>query len=229
MATPYVTILRNVVPSTQELAVEEMRARRRPALVVAQNQTAGRGRSGNEWWQAPRATAPSLAFPGDTFDVDETFPLAVGLAVHQAIAEVLTVQVVLKWPNDLEHLGKKIGGILVERDEQRIVVGCGLNLYWPDPPATAGALFADDPGPHVGEEVARLWATQILATAGFWDRDAYLEACSMLGTVVSWVPDGRGVVETVDDRGGLVVATAAGSVTLRSGEVRRVRLLSDDA
>ncbi|MCP3995507.1 MAG: hypothetical protein GY722_10640, partial [bacterium] len=127
------------------------------------------------------------------------------------------------WPNDLEVEGAKVGGILVERNEQRVVVGCGLNLFWPDAPATGGALADADPGPDVGGRIARAWVDQLLAAGGGWDRSEYLAACSTVGAEVTWKPDGRGSVETIDDRGGLVVATAHGRVTLRSGEVRRLR------
>ncbi len=223
MATPYVTIVRTVVTSTQDLAAGELAVRGRPVLVVAQEQTAGRGRSGNDWWQATRATAASLAFPVTLFDIDETFSLAVGLTVRAAILDAIGVQVELKWPNDLEVEGAKVGGILVERNEQRVVVGCGLNLFWPDAPATGGALADADPGPDVGGRIARAWVGRVLAAEGAWDRSAYLAACSTVGAEVTWKPDGRGLVETVDDRGGLVVATAHGRVTLRSGEVRTLR------
>ena len=225
MATPYVTIVRNVVASTQDLAADELMAEGRSTLVVADSQTAGRGRSGSDWWQAPRATGASLAFSAGAIDVSDTFSLAVGMAVRAAIMEVLAVRVDLKWPNDLEIGGRKVGGILVETNEQRTVVGCGLNLYWPDPPGTAGALTGEDPGAGIGEQLARSWATQILETAGEWDRDGYLKACSTLGAEITWLPDGRGRAETVDDLGGLVVATASGHVTIRSGEVRMVRSL----
>lgn len=229
MATPYVTIARSVVTSTQDIAADELAAHGRPVLVVAQEQTEGRGRSGNDWWHAPRATAASLAFPASLLEVDETFSLAVGLAVRSAIADTLGIQSALKWPNDLEIRGDKVGGVLVERNEHRVVVGCGLNLYWPDRPAGVGALCESDPGSNLGEAIARSWADRLFETGGAWDRSAYLAACSTIGADVTWHPDGKGRVETVDDRGGLVVATGHGTTTLRSGEVRAVRSISGEA
>lgn len=223
MATPYATIVRNVVGSTQDLAVAELRRSDRPVLVVAAEQTSGRGRGGNEWWQASRAVAASLAFPPGTIRVAETFSLSVGLAVRAAIRQVVAVDVDLKWPNDLESSGCKVGGILVERSEERVVVGCGLNLYWPEAPPGVGALLATDPGVAAGREISELWAAAVLDDGGSWDRSAYLEACSTIGAEITWVPDGRGTAVTVDDRGGLVVETESGTVSLRSGEISAVR------
>ena len=223
MATPYVTIVRNVVGSTQDLAADELQHNDRPVLVVAARQTAGRGRSGNEWWHAPRAVAASLAFSAERFPIEDTFSLAVGQAVRAAIRAAVSVDVGLKWPNDLELAGSKVGGILVERDEHRVVVGCGLNLCWPEPPAGARGLLVVDPGDHIGQKISELWATAVLESAGAWDRVAYVEACSTLGEDITWVPAGRGTAVTVDDRGGLVVDTDNGRVVLRSGEVRAVR------
>jgi biotin-[acetyl-CoA-carboxylase] ligase BirA-like protein len=223
MATPYVTIVRDVVPSTQDLAAGELVNSAVPVLVVAHEQTTGRGRRGNQWWQAPRAVAASLAFPAHRFPIEDTFSLAAGLAVRAAIDTVCHIAVELKWPNDIERNGLKVGGILVERDEERVVVGCGLNLFWPDPPDRAAGLLAEDPGAHLGVTISQMWATQVLVGEGRWDRSAYLEACSTIGAQVTWRPDGWGRVVDVDHDGALVVDTDTGQVTLRSGEVHTVR------
>jgi biotin-(acetyl-CoA carboxylase) ligase len=223
MATPYVTVICNVAASTQDLAVAEMRSRGVPVLVVAAEQTAGRGRSGNVWWQATRGVAASLAFSPNRVPVVETLPLAVGLAVRRAVAIVLDVAVALKWPNDLERAGRKVGGILVERSDDNVVVGCGLNLFWPDAPEGAGGLVDSDPGSDPGIAISESWATRVLEDGGHWDREDYLAACTTVGLEVTWEPAGRGTALTVDDRGGLVVATEAGETTLRSGQVNTVR------
>ncbi len=223
MATPYDTIVLDEVTSTQDLATAELHRRSRPVLIVANRQTQGRGRSGKPWWQAPHGVAASLAFSADTFAVQETFSLAVGLAVRSAIAALADVAIDLKWPNDLERNGRKIGGVLVERDEQRTVVGCGINLSWPQPPPGAGALLDGVPSPTIGIEISKAWAHDVLHSQGRWDRTAYRAACSTLGAQLTWDPDGRGVATDIDADGGLVVSTASGATTLRSGAVRMVR------
>ena len=223
MATPYVTVVRNAVTSTQDIAAEMLQTSSVPVLVIAANQSAGRGRIGNEWWQATHAVAASLAIPNDLFAIDDTFSLAVGQAVRSSIAEVLSVVVDLKWPNDLMLAGQKVGGVLVERNGERSVVGCGLNLYWPDAPEGAGSIVDVDPGETAGRAISEGWAAAVLESKGRWNRDDYLQACSTIGAEVTWQPSGYGTVVTVDELGGLVVATESGEVILRSGEVSTIR------
>ena len=227
MATPYVLIERNVVPSTQDLAEAEQRKARRPVLVVAAKQTAGRGRTGNSWWQAPGGVAASLALDVAAIHELGTLTLAVGLAVRNAVEEATGIATDLKWPNDIERNGQKVGGVLVERRDSVVIIGCGLNLFWPYPPHGAGSLFADEPAAYVGCDISGAWANEIIATRGRWDRDTYESACSTLGERITWEPGGEGLAEGVADDGGLVVATADGPVTLYSGEVRTVRASGD--
>ncbi len=223
MATPYVAISFDEVGSTQDVAAEQLMESSIPVLIVARRQRTGRGRHGNEWWQAPRAVAASLAFRDPALPVAESFSLAVALAIRTAVSQVSGIDVALKWPNDLEVAGQKVGGILVERDETRTVVGCGLNLWWPEPPEGATGIYQDDPGDDVGMTISRAWTDHLFATGASWDRAAYLDACSTLGKDVTWEPDGSGNAVDVDSDGGLVVATAAGRTTLRSGEISTVR------
>ena len=223
MATPYVAISFDEVGSTQDVATERLVDNTLPVLIVARRQLAGRGRHGNEWWQAPRAVAASLAFRGPALPVAESFPLAVALAIRTAISQVSGIDVALKWPNDLEIADRKVGGILVERNAWRTVVGCGLNLWWPDPPPGVTGVYADDPGDAIGMRISCAWADHLFASSGAWDRAAYLRVCSTLGKDVTWQPNGSGTAIDVDADGGLVVATAAGRITLRSGEISTVR------
>jgi BirA family biotin operon repressor/biotin-[acetyl-CoA-carboxylase] ligase len=229
MATPYVTIVRDVVSSTQDLAAAALADAGRVSLVVAHEQTAGRGRTGNPWWQATRAAAASLALPAELREVDQTFPLGVGLAVREAIHVHLGREVGLKWPNDIVCEGAKVGGILVEARDGMLVVGCGLNLFWPDPPDGAGALCGNDPGADLGLRLSRAWADYVLSDEFAWDRDSYLAACETLGSTIEWEPNGAGLAVGIDADGGLIVDTAQGRLTLHSGEVRTVRYLSDGA
>ncbi len=229
MATPYVTIVRDVVGSTQDLAAAKLADVGRPVLVVAHEQTAGRGRTGNPWWQAERAVAASLAMPHGLLDIDGSFSLAVGLAVREAVGERLGSVVGLKWPNDIVRDGLKVGGILVEIDDGGVVVGCGLNLFWPDSPERVGALCEEDPGAELGLELSQGWVGRVLGPGFAWDGEAYRAACETLGSRIEWAPAGAGVAVGISDDGGLIVETEVGRVTLRSGEVRTIRSVNDGA
>jgi len=222
MATPYVRVELGTVISTQR----EARARFEglPLLVTAEGQTGGRGRLGRDWIQAPRAVSASLAVePGWPESRMGVLPLIAGLAAGEAAGKSVS----LKWPNDLILGGRKIGGILIEAAGPLVVVGFGLNLWWPDPIEGAGALLGIDPGPRVPGRVAEQWADDFLERMakgpGGWGREEYSSACSTLGMQITWEPDGSGTAVAIGGDGGLVVSTPGGEVVLDSGEISEVR------
>lgn len=110
-----------------------------PTLLIAAQQTAGRGRAGRSWLSAPGSTLMfSLAwkFSGPLTRL-VGLPLAVGVALAEAMT-ALGAPVALKWPNDLIKDGAKLAGILVETrsiagvENVWTVIGVGLNLRMPD-------------------------------------------------------------------------------------------------
>jgi len=224
MATDYVTVVVESVPSTQDLATAEYERTGETVLVVAGAQTEGRGRLGRTWWQAPRALFSSLALTS-TWPADRRalVTLVAGLSVRKSIHEHTGVSVGLRWPNDLVVLDAKVGGILTEAAGDRVVVGCGLNLWWPEPAEGAAGLLDADPGPGFAEPLARAWAEDLFerleSAPENWDRDEYREACVTLGRQVSY-RSGSGIAADVTDEGALLVETGAGPITIASGEVR---------
>jgi BirA family biotin operon repressor/biotin-[acetyl-CoA-carboxylase] ligase len=216
MATPYLQLWDEEVPSTQDRARAELG--RLPVVVAAQRQTAGRGRGGADWLNAPRALAVSVAFRRPDDDV-RPFSLMAGVAASRSIQGVA-----LKWPNDLMLGELKVGGILVERAEE-IVIGLGLNLWWPDPPPGVGAVETVDPGPELHARVAGLWAAELMAMveADGWPAEEYRAACMTLGRDITWEPAGRGRAVDVAEGGGLVVETEGKRETITSGAVHHIR------
>jgi BirA family biotin operon repressor/biotin-[acetyl-CoA-carboxylase] ligase len=110
--------MRKSVSSTQDVA----RALPIGSIVVADHQTAGRGRL-NRRWESPRGTALLASF------VLPPNPL-LSLAAGVAAAEACGGGVKLKWPNDLLLGGGKVGGVLVEATPTKAVCGIGINLTW---------------------------------------------------------------------------------------------------
>ena len=129
------------LPSTNDLALRLAADPdvRTPTLVVAQQQTAGRGRGANRWWSAPGALTFSLLVERARFGLSEgragPLSLAVAVAVCDAL-EPLAAQATwqIRWPNDVLVDGRKIGGILIELPNPgsaappRAVIGVGLNI-----------------------------------------------------------------------------------------------------
>jgi BirA family transcriptional regulator, biotin operon repressor / biotin---[acetyl-CoA-carboxylase] ligase len=227
MATPYSVIRRYETGSTQDDAREAYAGR--PVIVIADRQVSGRGRSGVGWLTAPRAVAASVAFepawePGRW----SVIPLVAGWAVREAVDH----RVRLKWPNDVLLRGEKAGGVLVEAALGVVVAGCGLNLWWPDPPDGMIGLHDTDPGPDAVEPAGLAWAERLLdatsPTSAGWDLDLYRQVCDTIGRRVAWEPDGTGLATGVAPDGGLQVETAAGMIVLRSGAVRHVRPAGGD-
>ncbi len=226
LATRYSLISVDTVPSTQDVARLAFRDdRSRPVLVTAKRQEAGRGRTGIGWINADRAVAASLAFDAPATPHLGTIPLVAGLAMRSALDEV-GVRVMVKWPNDLMDVdGVKVGGILSESDGEIVVIGAGVNLYFENAPAGMAGCFPSDPGRHVAERVATIWADRLLdalASDRPWNRKAYREASMLLGAPITW-EGGSGTAVDVADDGALVVAVGTERVELHSGAVRLVR------
>lgn len=222
MATPYSLQVYDEVTSTQDIAAAALVDE--PVLVVAGRQTEGRGRSQRTWESAPRAMAASLAIH-PVWEVGSwpLIPLVAGLAA----SDVLEGDVGLKWPNDLLMGKKKVGGILVEGSGGVLVVGCGLNLWWPEPPEGVGARWVEDPGPSAVVETARAWADRLLErlSAGpeEWGRSRYLERSVTVGKSVTWEPAGQGRAVDIGNDGSLIVDTGQGMQHLIAGEIRHLR------
>ncbi len=218
MATPYLQMIVEDVPSTQDLARSEFADL--PQVVIAPGQSEGRGRSGATWENADRALAVSVAWRVADADF-RPFSLMAGLAALRTFGGVVR----LKWPNDVLKDGKKVGGILVERADAVVVAGMGLNLFWLEPPDGAGSLNTDDPGPESFKEPGALWAAEFmgLVDGDGWPIDDYRDACETLGRNITWEPDGRGKAVDIAESGALLVENEAGISELVSGAVRHIR------
>src|SRR5918998_2162206 len=155
MGWPFVRtmIARDVVESTSDLARELVVEDRYdlPLTVWAARQTQGRGRGENTWW----SDAGSLTFTigidpaSHAIGIEQESRLALASAV--AVIDALTptapgASLGIRWPNDVEVDGRKLGGILPERvmtpSGPRILIGIGLNVAtrMADAPAEVGRM-----------------------------------------------------------------------------------------
>ena len=122
-------------------------------IVVADHQTAGRGRSERRW-ESPFGTALLVSF------VLRPNPL-LSLAAGVAAAEACGSEVRLKWPNDMLLDGRKVGGILVETTPRKAICGVGINLTW----APAGAAELDQPRDVLFERLSERIGVRIASSA----------------------------------------------------------------
>jgi BirA family biotin operon repressor/biotin-[acetyl-CoA-carboxylase] ligase len=190
------------VSSTQDAA----RALPIGSIVVADHQSAGRGRLDRKW-ESPPGTALLVSF------VLRPNPL-LSLAAGVAAAEACGAAVRLKWPNDLLLGGAKLGGILVEASPSKAICGIGINLSWSPPGAASLNQERDQLLGRLRVEIER-WSSarpevvlarwrELSATLG---RQVRVE---LAGTVI------EGVAEDIGPGGELIVdgvPVTVGSVT----------------
>ncbi len=137
--------------------------------VVAETQTAGRGRRGRVWQDVPGASLLCSMILRTALAPARlpTLSLAAGVAVAEALISTAGVDARLKWPNDVRVGARKIAGVLLERHGVAVLLGIGVNVAQRAVPAELAA--------H---------ATSIAIEGGRADRDAILEA--VLAAVAHW-------------------------------------------
>lgn len=108
---------------------------REGSVVVADEQTAGRGRQGRSWFSpaGENIYLSLLLTPRLPLESPSSITLVMGVAIAEALEELCDLPVQLKWPNDLQIHGRKVGGILSEleipsEELPRLIVGIGLNV-----------------------------------------------------------------------------------------------------
>ena len=197
-------------------------------VVIADAQTAGRGRYGRTW-HSPAGSglyvSVVLGMPaegGDASRVTSLLTLAAGVGLAEAIERVGVLRVSIKWPNDLIVSGRKVGGILAERTAQpsSIILGFGLNVRAIEfPPALMDrATTLEVELGHTVDRAVLCAASLVALSRRYHDLlagrfDAILDAWRQRafqheGASVAWrTPQGRhqGVTRGIDDDGALLV------------------------
>lgn len=240
-----------VVPSTGSTNDDlRDRATQEPdfSVLVTDDQRAGRGRSGREWVAPAGRTLAISVLLTPSFGVERFgwIPLIAGVAMVRAVRVALPGRPVgLKWPNDPQVDGRKIGGILAELVPAGVVVGAGLNVAFTAdelPTPTATSLLVEGAGPR--DALADLALSSYLRalrelydrlTAAGGDAEAsgirslVVAECRTIGRDVRVeLPDGsavHGVATGIDRDGRLEVQPSDGSATLAvaAGDVTHLR------
>ncbi len=218
-------------------------------VLVAESQTAGRGRMGRSWISAPGASLTfSVLLRPTSVPAPRRgwLPLMAGVAVACAVRDVSGVAAVLKWPNDVLAGSRKLAGILAEQSGDAVVIGIGLNVATPAdalPVSPAGlpatSLLVE--GAAVAREALLAGILRELERryAAFRDDPdperaglltEYRALCATLGRSVRVeLPGGGGVLagvaEDIDADGCLLVAPSSGATpaAVSAGDVIHIR------
>ena len=211
------------------------------AVVVADAQTAGRGRRGRTWFSphgsglyVSTVLAPARARI-DPRRATTLLTLAAGVAVAEGIQSSTGLNVDLKWPNDVYASGRKLAGVLAEAVRDVVVLGYGINLnvsaFPPDLRDRVTSLegqtgLAPDRAQVLVETLAALASRYGDLLAGRFDAilDAWrVRAPAAMGARVRWTAGSvaqSGVTAGVGDDGALLVRTERGIERVVGGEVQ---------
>jgi BirA family biotin operon repressor/biotin-[acetyl-CoA-carboxylase] ligase len=212
-------------------------------VVIAEQQTAGRGRQGRSW-AAPRGRALTLSLlrrlaPHAPSAELELLPLAVALAVCDACEAIAPVRCRIKWPNDVWIAERKIAGILIETRpaDHWTVIGIGLNVdtdeqqLEPHLRETATSLRIETRTPVDRDPALAALLDALAARLSELEQQgggqgllaAYRERDLLRGRRISWSAGERrlaGDAQGVDERGNLIVIADKGDrLALKAGEV----------
>ncbi|MDM9619703.1 biotin--[acetyl-CoA-carboxylase] ligase [Rhizobium sp. S96] len=228
--------------STNSECLARARAGDRGLLwITAEKQTGGRGRRGRPWVsERGNLYASLLLIDAAPMERLGSLPLAIAVAVHQAVRAVLPASaepLEVKWPNDILIGRKKTCGILVEGESlpdgrHALVIGIGINVsVMPDNPLYPVTCLREQGSAASPEELfAHLFAAMAEALAA-WDRGRGIReitarwrevACGIGEKITVNLPDRSisGHFSGIDDNGLLMLDTGAGRMmTIAAGDV----------
>ncbi len=196
-----------------------------PSAIIANSQTAGRGRRGNSFY-SPKNTGLYMTVIFEAPESCELLTVKAAVAVCKAL-EKRGISPKIKWVNDLFYHSKKVCGILSERfvcDSKTIVsVGIGINLkteFFPDELPMAGSINLECNKTELAQEIALGLISDIPSKDIIYE---YRKRLFILGKEVSFTQNNKlysAIAVDINESCNLVVKHADGSYeTLSSGEI----------
>jgi len=198
--------------------------------VVAETQTAGRGRRGRVWRDTPGASLLLSIILRTSLPAARvaTLSLAAGVAVAEALIAVSGVEARLKWPNDVLVGGRKIAGVLLERQSDVVILGIGINVSHASVPEELVEHATSIAGEGGRADRQAVLATLLDGIAG-WRRRLEREGfdpvrarwtalAGMLGRRIT-VDGVVGTALGLDGDGALLMDTDAGTTRILAGDV----------
>lgn len=194
-------------------------------VVLADEQTAGRGRAGKTWASAPDSGIwlTLVERPGDISGI-EVLSIRVGLRIAEALDRFASEPVRLKWPNDLYAETGKLGGILVEARWREaslewVAIGVGINVRQPENVSGAGALEPGTLRLDVLSELVPAVRVAAAVTGALTAEEIEEFNARDLARGRSCVEPARGRVVGINGAGELLVALADSVAPFRSGSL----------
>lgn len=232
-------VYRTSTSSTQDVARSEGEAgAAEGTAVLAEEQTAGRGRMGRAWVSPAGTNLYLTLVMRPTVKQLRSLTIVAPLAVTEAVEEATGLSPAIKWPNDVLIEGRKLAGVLIESElagqsVKYALVGIGVNVNLEVERVPEIAEIATSLRREVGREVSREAVLAALlnrfeelyqeASRGRSVYEAWRSRLETLGRAVKVTFAGQveeGVAEEVDEEGSLVLRRADGSrVTIAAGEV----------
>lgn len=214
------------------------------AALLAEHQSAGRGRNGRSWSAPPRsqiALSVGVSAAGVPPSVWGWLPLLTGVALVDAVRATTGIEAGVKWPNDILVGTGKLAGILAEvaAPDPVIVVGLGLNVTLtaeeaPDPRATSLQMLGSQTLDRDTLAIAIL--DQLTARIDRWQRtpgpdptlveDYHTRSLTIDSRVRAILPGDREIIGTateVDTNGRLLIDTDTEVVTVSAGDITHLR------
>ena len=230
---PHVVVLSEVDSTNTEARRRFCDGTRRPTLLLAHSQTAGRGRLGRSFHSPDTGIYFSLLYPlSGELPSAVSITCAASVAVMRAIRNTVGAETDVKWVNDLYLGGKKVCGILTEAvtmgAETALIVGIGINLrptaFPPELESIAGSLNDEKtPRAVLAAAILRELLPYLADPADKSWLEDYRRRSTVLGRRVTFTESGRaqgGIATAINERGELEILQDDGRVTtLRTGEI----------
>ena len=203
-------------------------------VVLADAQTAGRGRMGRSWRSNPGngVWCTIIERPNRTSNLD-VLSLRVGLECANALDPFAGERIGMKWPNDLVVRSRKLCGILVEARWSGeyllwVAIGVGVNVKTPDLDGTTGLSEATDRAPVLTAIIrAARAAASVPGPLTYTELKRFAERDVLVGRQI--VSPAAGVVRGITATGSLVVQTGRGVEEVRSGTIQLAEPQGDRA
>ncbi|MQG73898.1 MAG: biotin--[acetyl-CoA-carboxylase] ligase [SAR202 cluster bacterium] len=225
--------------STMDIAhTEANRGAPEGTLIIAETQTAGRGRFSRSWISKPGESLNFTILLRPTLRETPNVNMAASLAIIRAIESVTQLRATIKWPNDIQISGKKLAGILIEShlDEDGktyTIIGIGINVNFDPSTSPHVRQMATSLKRELDEAVSRLALLRDFLTQ--FDK-LYAQIRGGRSVLREWIPhvgtlgkhvevrwgnrSENGIAKTVDDDGNLIVQRLDGTkISLPAGEV----------